>query len=321
MPGNGWKYGRIVLGALLCVVMPGLSFPGAAPLQIKNGVRIIDHNGRSIRMTQPFERVISLYGAHTENLFALGLDTQIVGVERNAAYPPQAGQKPVFSYHDDPEKFLAARPDLVLIRPMIERGYARLVARLERHGITVVSLQPGSVAQMYVYWEVLGLLTGRREAAATMIASFKEAVDGYRQRVSTIRPKKRVYFEAVHDKMKTFTPDAMAIFALETAGGINVAADATAVRGTNIAFYGKERLLAQGARIDVYLAQFGAMNRPTPAVIKNEPGFELIKAVRQNNIGIIDEQIVSRPTLRLLAGIQVIGEILYPAVFRGARQP
>jgi iron complex transport system substrate-binding protein len=115
--------------------------------------------------------------------------------------------------------------------------------------------------------------------------------------------------------MKTFSPDSMAIFALETAGGINVAADAKPVRKTNIAGYGKERILSRAMQIDVFLAQSGAMNRPTVSMIKSEPGFNAIKAVNNSQIFIIDEQIVSRPTLRLLEGIHEIGKILYPDVF------
>ena len=45
------------------------------------------------------------------------------------------------------------------------------------------------------------------------------------------------------------------------------------------------------------------------------PGFQLIKAVRENQVYIIDEMIVSRPTTRLLKGIQEIGSKLYPIVF------
>jgi iron complex transport system substrate-binding protein len=57
------------------------------------------------------------------------------------------------------------------------------------------------------------------------------------------------------------------------------------------------------------------MNRPTVSMIKAEPGFNVIKAVDNDQIFIIDEQIVSRPTLRLLEGIYEIGKILYPDVF------
>ena len=148
-----------------------------------------------------------------------------------------------------------------------------------------------------------------------MISHFQNVSSNYKAVTSSIAVKKRVYFESIHSKMKTFSPDSMAIFALETAGGINVAGDAAPVRKTNIAAYGKERILSRAAQIDVYLAQYGAMNRPTVAMIKNESGFKAIKAVKGNQIFIIDEQIVSRPTLRLLEGIQKIGKILYPDVF------
>ena len=66
--------------------------------------------------------------------------------------------KEIFSYHDDPERFLATRPDLVLIRPMIARGYPRLVQRMEQSGIRVVSLQPTTVDQLAGYWRFLGQL-------------------------------------------------------------------------------------------------------------------------------------------------------------------
>lgn len=288
---------------------------GAEGLRIENSDTITDEAGRRVRIAQPFRRIISLYGAHTENLLALGLDDQLVGVESGAGHPNKPAGKTEFSYHDDPEKFLAFHPDLVLIRPMIDRGYPQLVQRLSDHGIAVVSLQPGTVEEMYAYWQILGMLTGREQAALDMTAAFKTAVADFRSLTKDIASKKRVYFEAIHDKMKTFTPDSMAIFALQTAGGINIAADAGAVRGTNIAYYGKERILAKAPEIDVYLAQAGPMNQPTVAMIETEPGYAIIAAVRQKEIYIIDEQIVSRPTPRLLIGIETIGKALYPDVF------
>ena len=267
---------------------------------------VIDQSGRKIVVDKPYQRIISLYGAHTENLFSLGLDKEIIGVSRHESYPARALAKPVFSYHDDPEKFLAARPDLVIVRPMIDRGYPQFVTRLEKSGIAVVSLQPATVSDMYEYWKILGVLTGRQSQASAMISYFQNISSHFRSLTSSIILKKKVYFESIHSKMKTFSPDSMAIFALETAGGINIADKAKPVRNTNIAAYGKERILSHASQIDVYLAQSGAMNPPTVSMIKSEPGFNAIKAVYNNQIYILDEQIVSRPTLRLLEGIQNI---------------
>ena len=286
-----------------------------AGFSIETPDAVIDQAGRRIVIKAPFKRVISLYGAHTENLFSLGLFDEIIGVSQHDDYPPQAAAKPAFSYHDDPEKFLAAKPDLVLIRPMIDRGYPQFVNILEKSGITIVSLQPGTVNDMFTYWEILGMLTGRQFRARQMIAQFKKVNTELRGLTRSRTPKKRVYFEAIHSKMKTFSPHAMAIFALESAGGINIAGDASSVRNTNIAYYGKERILSHASEIDVYLAQYGAMNRPTVAMIKQEPGFDMIKAVAMEQIYIVDEKIVSRPTLRLLEGICEIGSYLYPRIF------
>lgn len=310
---------KLILAFILMVggCLPAFADEPADRFKIQGPDAVIDQSGRRILIKKPFGRVISLYGAHTENLFALGLDREIIGVSAHEDFPPAALGKPVFSYHDDPEKFLAARPDLVLIRPMIDRGHPQFVTMLENAGITIVSLQPANVDEIFVYWEIIGMLTGKHKEARGLIAGFKrsvaefEALTGSRSGAR----RKRVYFEAIHSKMKTFTPDSMAIFALESAGGINVAADAEPVRNTNIAYYGKERILSRASQIDVYLAQFGSMNRPTVSMITAEPGFQVIKAVQRGQVYIVDERIVSRPTMRLLEGIYRIGQILYPEDF------
>ncbi|MDD4273207.1 MAG: ABC transporter substrate-binding protein [Desulfobacter postgatei] len=280
------------------------------PVQSHGGNVVTDAAGRSIQVDAPFTRIISLYGAHTRNLQTLGLNSEIIGVCPMDSWDG----KPKFSYHDGLEKFMAARPDLVLIRPMIDQGYAALVKGLEKAGIVVVSLQPGSVDEMFDYWLALGSLTGKGDQARQMVASFKDEIAGIGAVIRGIPDKKKVYFEAIHSRMKTFTPGAMAIFALETAGGVNLAKDAPSVRGTNIAFYGKERILSHAHEIDVYLAQKGAMNQPTIRMIKDEPGFDVIRAVKENQVFIVDEKIVSRPTMDLLEGIHTIADMLYPGV-------
>ena len=274
-----------------------------------------DQKGRKIKFSRPFTRIISLYGAHTENLYYLGLENHIVGVSINDRFPPQVNKKPGLSYHDDPEKFLALNPDLVLIRPMIDHGYPKLIQRLEKSGITIVSLQPKGIDDMYDYWLKLGLLTGKTSRAEKMVNDFRKRTAHIKKLTSHLKSKKRVYFQSIHKRMKTFTPGSIQIFALETAGGINVAADAKASRNTNIANYGKEHILAKASLIDVFLAQKGRMNPVTVRQIRAEPGFGVIKAVKNNMIFLIDEDIVSRPVPRLYKGIVFIGKLLYPDIF------
>ena len=306
MPKSSTLWARLAI----CCLIAGL---WAAPASAE----FTDDSHQVITLGEPRHRIISLYGAHTENLFSLGLGDRIVGVSSSEDFPRAALEKPVFSHRDDPEKFIAARPDLVLVRPMIFNGYRRLVGQLLNAGIPVVSLQPGDIEGMYEYWRRLGLLTERAQRAERMISDFKSELSLLMARTEALprSDRKRVFFESIHSKMKTFTPTAMPIFALRTAGGVNVAEDARGRRGTNIAEYGHERILFHAGEIEVYLAQQGPMNPITVNQILNEAGFGAIRAVKNRQVFLIDERIISRPTMRLLRGIAKIGRILYPDRF------
>ena len=69
------------------------------------------------------------------------------------------------------------------------------------------------------------------------------------------------------------------------------------------------------------LAQSGRMNRITVSEIMAEPGFGAIKAVRDGRVYLIDEHLASRPTARLLSGIRIIHDLLYPENLKQNRQP
>ncbi|HIJ80050.1 MAG TPA: ABC transporter substrate-binding protein, partial [Deltaproteobacteria bacterium] len=295
------------------VFVVGLLFAllGASPALAAS---FVDNSGNTIVVAKPFTRIISLYSAHTENLAELGADDQLLGISTSDDYPERVLSKQSFSYREDPEKFIAARPDLVLVRPMIVRSYPQLLDKLQQAGIVIVSLQPTTVAEIFDYWRALGILTGRTAQAEAMITTFQQELAAITSLVATIAPEQRcrVYFESIHKKMKTFAPESIAIFVLEQAGGVNVAADAERVRKTNIAAYGKERILAKAEEIDLFLAQQGRMNPVSVEIIKNEPGFAAIKAVRENRIVLVEEPLVSRPTLRMLEGVRFLAGTIYP---------
>lgn len=311
-----WIAGLVPGAAETCFA--GEGGPGGMALVGENTIR--DSAGREIRVNEPFSRIVSLYSAHTENLYTLGAADQVVGVSRiDAAMDGDIGrwakQKKTLSARNSPERFLAASPDLVIVRPMLDHGYPRLMNQLGRFGVQVISLQPGDIDEMKTYWRILGRLTGREPAAEAMVERFEAGVSKAKAISGAIPERKTVYFEAIHRRFKTFSPGSMPLFALDCAGGINIAHDARPSRGTNIADFGMERIIARGEEIDVYLSQTGHMNRATIEEIRSVPGFTTIRAVRKGEIYRVDEGIVARPTIRLLEGIARIGAILYPDHF------
>lgn len=280
-------------------------------------IKITDDEGKLIEMDKPAQKIISLYSAHTENLFSLGLDQKIIGVGTIDKYPPEVENKKVFDYRSDPENIIVEKPDLVLIRPFISKSVPDFVQALESAGITVVSLYPNNFEGFDDYIMKLGALTGKTEKAEEMLESFHKNIQEIHDKNKDIKPKTRVFFESTKKECRTVTKDSMAAKAIEFAGGVNIAEDAEPVSKTSsIASYGPEKVLEKGEQIDVYVAQKGAMNpESSPESISARSGYSAIKAVKEGRVYVIDEKLVSRPTFRFEQGVEELAKIFYTDVF------
>lgn len=307
-----------VLIFAVCIVFTGCSKEVKKNVDAKKVlIEITDCEGKIVKMEKPAEKIISLYSAHTENLFSLGLEKEIIGVGTSDVYPPAVKEKKVFDYRSDPENIIAANPDLVIIRPFIRKSVPDFVKALEEAGINVVSLYPEKFDEFDEYIRTLGVLTGRQEKAEELLNDFKNYMDEVRSKIKDINPKVNVFFESTEKECRTVTKDSMAARAIFIAGGVNVAEDAVSVSETSsIAAYGSERVIKKGDIIDVYVSQTGAMNAGgDPGSISKRPGFSAIKAVKEGRVYTIDEKLISSPTFRYKDGIKELLDMFYPGIF------
>ncbi|MDL2260217.1 ABC transporter substrate-binding protein [Deltaproteobacteria bacterium OttesenSCG-928-K17] len=258
-------------------------------------------------------RIISLYAAHTEVLLRLGARDNIIGVSAQETYqgPETEGWQPrIYSIRDDVEKILAARPDLVLVRPMHMASAS--VETLKASGVKVRALQVVRAGDLYQYWRDLAAIVGKEAEAERMIADFDSRVSLYHQAASrrAEEAKPGIFLEAMHNQIKTFTPDSLPVWLLELAGGRNVAADAKAhAKNMFVTNYGPERLLAKADEVDIYIAQLGPMNSIPLSRIKKREIFKVLKAFKDGRVYQIPEDILSRPTPSLLEGLAELAEL------------
>lgn len=78
-------------------------------------------------------RIVSVSKQHTEILYALGADSDLVAVDVSSVYPPQARQLPTVGYHRalSLEGLIAARPTLILSGGRGNMGPEPVVRQLE----------------------------------------------------------------------------------------------------------------------------------------------------------------------------------------------
>ncbi|MDR1105672.1 MAG: ABC transporter substrate-binding protein [Treponema sp.] len=277
-------------------------------------VSFIDDDGRTIVVDKPAKRIISLYSAHTENIFWLGAGASVIGGHKTCTWPPEAAPLAVYDYTGDPEYVIAGEPDLVLTAPRISRAHADYLSALEKAGIRVVSLYTDVFDDFDEYIRRLALLCG--VDASGRLAEFHGRLEAIRAKTAAIpeSARKRAFFEAAENHLRTVVPGSFPALAIEFAGAVNAVVNAEPVyKGSSMASFGLERVMEIAGNIDVYIAQSGAMNRTVSVEsIKARPGYGAIKAVNDGRVYIIDERLISSPTSRFLDGIEKLAGFIYP---------
>lgn len=277
------------------------------------GITFTDDLGTKIVLKKPAKRIISLYSSHTENLFELGLDKEIIGVGTSDTYPEEAAKKKVYDYRGDPETIIKAKPDVVLMRTSMSKMYAGFVKTLQDSGIQVVSLYPEKFSDFDKYIDKLAMITGKEKEAKIKLDEFHKELNEIKAKSDKITVKKKVFLETTANGYKTCGKNSFAWTSIEIAGGRNIAEDVTGDKSSaSYAAFGEEKLLSKANEIEVYIAQKGPMNTAVSEdIIKKRPGFNTIKAVKNNKIVIIDEKLLSGTTFRFVTGVSELQKALY----------
>ena len=137
-------------------------------------------------------RIVSLQPSLTETLCALDACDRLVAIDRYSDWPASVRPLPrVGGLADaDIERILAARPDLVLLRPR-----NRVAERLRELGLNVLTLESKSHADTRRNMETVAQAIGRPGAGEALWARTDARLAALRERLPAHWQGKRVYFE------------------------------------------------------------------------------------------------------------------------------
>ena len=145
-------------------------------------------------------RIVCLTEETTETLYLLGEGDRVVGVSGYTVRPPEARQKPKVS------AFLSARfdsiqalkPDLVLAFSDLQ---ADLSAELVRRGISVVTFNQRSIAEILQMIRMLGGLVGCQSKAEGLADQLSRDLEAIRHESSRFPRRLRTFFEEWDDPL------------------------------------------------------------------------------------------------------------------------
>lgn len=171
-------------------------------------------------------RVISLGGAVTEIVAALGAEDRLVARDTTSEYPERITELPDVGYVRalSAEGVLALDPDLILAEATA--GPPEAVETLKAAGVDFVAL-PGdpSVKGVREKIAVVGAALDREEAAERLTASFDAEMDAVRKSAGAVATPKRVLFalSLQNGRVMAGGEGSSAEAIIELAGGVNAA--------------------------------------------------------------------------------------------------
>ncbi len=275
------------------------------------GVEVIDDLGQSIRLASPAQRIIALYGAYNEILAALGLADRIVGRTKADKIPPIIISRPVIGTHMRPniEIVLGVRPDLAL--QMAGRQEALdAVQQLRREGLQVAVFNPSTFSDLFSVIARIGILTGEPGRAKSLIAALRLRLDRAREGFDASESRPTVFFEVRYPNLLGAGRTSIVNDIISRAGGRNVIDVEKKLVRMNM-----EALI--GLNPDAYLVQRGPMNQD-PSHPSSRPHFQVLRAIRDRRVLIVDEQVYSRPGPRCVDAVEELAVFLHAETFWGA---
>ncbi len=255
---------------------------------------LLDMKGREIALDAPAERIICLQPADCEILYALGAGEALVGRGEFVTYPEEALEAPAVASGSQTniEQIIALEPQVVIMSTMDQT--TEQVEALEKAGITVVVTDAQDLEGVYTAIGLIGALVGREEEAAALVESMQTTFD----EIALASPEsgKTVYFEVSPLQ-----------WGLWTAGKGTFMDELAAICGLTNAFadvegwaeISEEQVLERDPDYIITITMYFGEG-PTPVEeILSRPGWENLKAVKQEQILNADSNAISLPGPRL----------------------
>lgn len=260
------------------------------------------------------KRIVSMAPSLTETLFALGLESQTVGVTRYCKFPPEAQQKAQIGGFLDPnyEAIAGLRPSLIVTFP----EHSALRDKLAGTGCDFLTVKHKTPEDILASIETLGHECGAEAAAQLLVSKIRGTMAavsssiGGKQKPRTLIVVDRTLGEGKIDKAYIAGADGYFSRLIELAGGVNAYAG-------DVAFpcVSAEGILTMNPEVVIEItASLRERGLAETAVLKDWDPLGDVAAVKTGRIHVFTEGFASVPGPRFHLLLGELARAIHPNV-------
>lgn len=274
-------------------------------LKTQYPLKVQDFANQEVNIPQAPTRIVSLSPSLTEILFALGLGDRIVGVTDYDDYPPEVLSLPKVGDFQGPniETIVRQKPDLIFASILSGNNQMDMLQKL---GFPVVMLEATTLNEIYDSIRITAQITNTQPSGQKLIEQMQTGISEIQNKVKDLPQIKTFYLVDANGNW-TAGRDTFIDELIILAGGVNIAGDITGWGQFSI-----EKLVEKNPAVIVTAPHAGDVTD----LIK-KAGFQNTKAVQNGNIFIIsDDNIVTRPSSRIVEGLAELAKYIHPEAFK-----
>ena len=276
-------------------------------------VTITDDANREVTIKEKPETIVSIQTSNTEIAFALGLGDKIIGVSDYDNYPKEALEKQKVGGQDiNSELVLSLLPDMALVTDYHYKTHPDVLKKFEEAGIDIIVVGSAvSFEDVYSNIEMIGEATGSKTEAEEIVTDMKERLQAIKDKAAaSVTDKKKVWVEvAPAPDIFTTGQNTFMHEMLESIQAINAAEKQEGwVKMT------EEEIVQLNP--DVIITTYGYYVEDPKAEVLAREGWAEVPAVKSGNVFDVDSDTVTRPGPRLIEGVEMLAELIYPETFK-----
>ena len=268
---------------------------------------MLDQTGRLVKLPERMDRIVSLAPSITEIIFSLGAEERLVGVSEYSNYPPAAAVLPKTGsfVRPDIERVISLKPDICFgIR---DGNPLYLIEKIEAMGIPVYLIDPKNIREVMEAIQGIGEVVGTSIGAAHLVETLQLRINRIQRIMDTVSTRPRVFFQVDSSLIVTAGTKTLIHELITLAGGVNLGAGP--VRYPR---YTWEQVMAINP--DVVMISSMARGNASEAMKVQWQQWRQLTAVQQNRIYVVEPDFFTRPTPRLVDGLEVLAKIVHPEI-------
>jgi iron complex transport system substrate-binding protein len=257
-------------------------------------------NGAVVIEARP-AKIVSLSPTATEMLFAIGAGPQVVAVDDQSTYPPEAPLTDLSGYQPNIEAIAGYEPDLVIAANDTDG----LLDGLQALDVPALLMPAAAtIDDTYVQLEQLGAATGHPDEASTVVAGMQRDIEAITAALPP-RAEQATYYHELDDTYYTATSSTFigSIYAL--AGLVNIG-DAADKDSSGYPQLSAEYIVQEDPDL-IFLADTKCCGQNAETVAAR-PGWGNLSAVRNGLVVGLDDDIASRWGPRIVEYLQTVAD-------------